>query len=156
MSEPVLTFLKFCLVALLYLFLLRVVLVVAKELRGTPAQAPLAPPAPAPTRLSRRKTWRLVLVEPEAESGAAFDIDGEATIGRGGGCRVPLAYDTFVSAVHARAVERRRSGARAEPLRAAILRSPMRRALRCRADEALWPSTRPTRSCSACFRERPS
>jgi FHA domain len=108
-SEPILTFLKFCLLAVLYLFLARVVWIVARELRGTPAPAPRAVPLPAEPDAARtrgRKSWRLVLLEPTAEAGAAFPVDGEATLGRGGGCTVPLAFDTFVSQVHARAFDR--------------------------------------------------
>ena len=108
MSEPVLTFLKFCLLAVLYLFLARVVWIVAREMRGTPV------PSGAPSRSrpsaaalgARRKQWRLVLVEPAAEAGATFPIDDEVTLGRGGGCTMPLAFDTFVSQVHARAFDR--------------------------------------------------
>ncbi len=109
MSDSVLTVLKFCLLAVLYLFLVRVVWVVARELRGTPTAppAPAVPQAPAPApRAGRRRTWRLVVVEPEGERGRAYAVEGEATIGRGGGCAVPLSYDTFVSNVHARAFER--------------------------------------------------
>jgi hypothetical protein len=101
--------LKFCLLAVLYLFLARVVWIVAREMRGTPAPAPVpvAPePAAAPARARGRKPWRLVLLEPAAEAGATFPIDGEVTLGRGGGCNVPLAFDTFVSQVHARAFDR--------------------------------------------------
>ena len=108
MSEPILTFLKFCLLAVLYLFLARVVWIVARELKGTPAPAPLPPvatPEPAAAR-GRRRTWRLILVEPAAEAGAAYAVEDEITLGRGGGCTVPLAFDTFVSQVHARAFER--------------------------------------------------
>jgi len=105
-SEPVLTFLKFCLLAILYLFLARVVWIVARELRGTPVHAPVAP-EPAPSARGRaRKQWRLVLVAPAAEAGAAFPVDDEITLGRGGGCTIPLAFDTFVSQVHARAFDR--------------------------------------------------
>jgi hypothetical protein len=109
MSDAVLTVLKFCLLAILYLFLIRVVWVVARELRGTPA--PAAPPAPAPVaapppRTAPKRQWRFVVVEPPAERGTAFPIDTEATIGRGGGCSVPLTFDTFVSSVHARAHDR--------------------------------------------------
>ena len=103
MSDAVLTFLKFCLLAVLYLFLARVVWIVAREMRGTPAPVPIpvAPePAPTPTRTRSRKQWRLVLVSPAAEAGAAFPIDEEITLGRGGGCTVPL------SQVHARAFDR--------------------------------------------------
>jgi hypothetical protein len=113
MSDAVLTVLKFCLLALLYLFLLRVVLIVARELRGTPGRAaalgnnaavaaPIADGAPARTK----RQWRLIVVQPESERGHAFAIEGEGTLGRGGGCTVPLAFDTFVSQVHARVSER--------------------------------------------------
>jgi pSer/pThr/pTyr-binding forkhead associated (FHA) protein len=107
-SDPVLAFLKFCLVAILYLFLARVVWIVARELRGTPAPSPVVPPTPSATAKSSRKAkaWRLVLVEPQSEAGAAFPVEGEITLGRGGGCTVPLAFDTFVSQVHARAFDR--------------------------------------------------
>jgi hypothetical protein len=102
--------LKFCLVAILYLFLARVVWIVARELRGTPPPAPAAavpaPPPPAKSRKAKAKSWRLVLVEPKSEAGATFPVDGEVTLGRGGGCTVPLAFDTFVSQVHARAFDR--------------------------------------------------
>jgi hypothetical protein len=108
MSESVLTVLKFCLLALLYLFLMRVVWVVVRELRGTPepAPAPKRAAAPAPAPKAKRKTWRFVVATPASEKGHAYPIEGEATIGRGGGCAVALTFDTFVSQVHARAYER--------------------------------------------------
>jgi hypothetical protein len=99
MSEQVLTVLKFCLLALLYLFLARVVWVVARELRGTPAPATVVA-APAPR--SGRKPWRVVVVAPDAERGRDYWVDGEVTIGRGGGCAISLPSDTFLSQVHAR------------------------------------------------------
>jgi hypothetical protein len=108
MSDSVLTVLKFCLLALLYLFLIRVVWIVAKELRGTPAPPP-APPRRASTVASatkappKKREWRMAVVKPESERGQAWPINGDATIGRGGGCTVPLTFDTFVSQVHARA-----------------------------------------------------
>ena len=48
----------------------------------------------------------MVVVAPETERGRTYAIDGDATIGRGGGCAVALAFDTFVSQVHARAIDR--------------------------------------------------
>jgi hypothetical protein len=105
MSDASLTVLKFCLVALLYIFLLRVVMVVVRELRGTPAPVQAPPPPPSAPR-TKKRAWRLVIVEPAAERGHAFAVDGEATIGRGGGCAVPLTFDTFTSQVHARAFDR--------------------------------------------------
>ena len=111
MSDSILTVLKFCLLALLYVFLLRVVLIVARELRGSgsmeaaPVRAPVLAPAP-PARSSKRREWRMVVLAPETERGRSYSIDGDATIGRGGGCAVALAFDTFVSQVHARAIDR--------------------------------------------------
>jgi FHA domain len=112
MSDSILTVLKFCLLALLYVFLTRVVLIVARELRGSAAIAP-APVVPAPAlspsgagRASKRREWRLVVVAPETERGRSYPIEGDATIGRGGGCAVALTFDTFVSQVHARAFDR--------------------------------------------------
>ena len=75
MSDAVLTVLKFCLLALLYLFLLRVVLIVARELRGTPAPAAVTPASAtvAGDRGSHgKRSWRLVVVEPKAEQGQAY------------------------------------------------------------------------------------
>lgn len=111
MSDAVLTVLKFCLLALVYLFLLRVVWIVGRELRGTPAPRPAPVPASAPpptvtAPAKQRRAWRLVVVEPDSERGHTFAVDGEATLGRGGGCTVPLGFDTFVSSVHARVYER--------------------------------------------------
>jgi hypothetical protein len=110
MSDSVLTVLKFCLLALIYLFLVRVVWTVARELRGTPTPAPAPAPVPPPTLAAparpRRRGWRLVIVQPDNERGQALPIDGEATLGRGGGCALPLTFDTFVSQVHARVYDR--------------------------------------------------
>jgi len=111
MSESVLTVLKFCLLALLYLFLMRVVWVVLRELRGTPAPPPVPAPAARPAAAppaprNRKRAWRLIVTEPVTEKGHAYAVDGEVTIGRGGGCTVLLTFDTFVSQVHARAFDR--------------------------------------------------
>jgi hypothetical protein len=107
MSEGVLTVLKFCLLALLYLFLARVVWVVSLELRGTPAPAtPLPVPPESAGRGSRRRGWRIAIVEPASERTNPIAVGGELTIGRAGGCGIPLTGDTFVSQVHARVFER--------------------------------------------------
>jgi len=110
MSDAVLTVLKFCLLALLYLFLVRVVWTVVRELRGSPPPVPVPAPVAQPTVAtpprSRKRGWRLVVVQPDTERGRSFAIDGEATMGRGGGCTLPLTFDTFVSQVHARVYDR--------------------------------------------------
>lgn len=107
MPESVLTILKFCFLALLYLFLYRVVRVVLSEMRA-PAPAPPAPvaqtPAVAPGRSERgrgRGPGRIQLLEPSSRRGETFAITDELTVGRGGGCGIVL-DDGFVSQVHAR------------------------------------------------------
>jgi FHA domain len=111
-SDSLLTILKFCLLAILYLFLARVVWVIMRELRGTPVPV-AAPPVAAPVsggiakgKAKPKRQWSLVLVEPATEAGATYAVDDEITLGRGGGCNVPLGFDTFVSQVHARAFDR--------------------------------------------------
>ena len=112
MSDAVLTVLKFCLLALLYLFLAACRLdrrARAARHAGAGARtrpgARAAPPA-APAR-TRGRSWRLVVVEARRREGPRrIAVDGEATLGRGGGCTVPLTFDTFVSQVHARVIDR--------------------------------------------------
>ena len=110
MPESVLTILKFCFLALLYLFLFRVVRVVVKEMRA-PApvpEQPAAPPSAAPVSASSpakpakgRGPGRLKILEPPARQGESFPLTEELTVGRGGGCGIVLADDSFVSTVHA-------------------------------------------------------
>jgi len=112
MSDSILTVLKFLLLALLYVFLMRVVWIVTRELRGSASMEPRPPmpvPVPQPAgapRGSKKREWRFVVVAPETERGRSYPVEGDATIGRGGGCAVSLTFDTFVSQVHARAFDR--------------------------------------------------
>ena len=110
MSEAVLTVLKFCFLALLYLFLARVVRVVVLELRSPPAAAATASPRSETTRRDDRRgdrgTPRLRVVQPAERKGETFAIPEEVTVGRGGGCGIVLADDTYVSTVHARLFQR--------------------------------------------------
>ncbi len=116
MPSPALRFLEYVFLALLYLFLLRVVRAVWVELREprlvpmTPAPTSVAS-APAPVATSatsatggraRSSPRRLVVVEPDDARGTSFPLDGELTIGRAQGCAVALPSDTFVSQMHAR------------------------------------------------------
>ncbi len=107
MPESVLTILKFCFLALLYLFLYRVVRVVISEMRA-PTPAPPAPvaqqPVAAPARAEKAKgrgPGRIRILEPPARQGETFAVTDEVTVGRGGGCGIVL-DDGFVSQVHAR------------------------------------------------------
>ena len=106
MPESVLTILKFCFLALLYLFLFRVVRVVVKEMRApapVPLQAaavPRAAPAGAasPAKPAKgRGPGHLRILEPPARQGESYPLADELTVGRGGGCGIVLADDSFVS-----------------------------------------------------------
>jgi pSer/pThr/pTyr-binding forkhead associated (FHA) protein len=110
-SEPLLAVLRLCLIALLYLFFLRVLRAVWTEIRG-PRPAPVGAASgttPGPTRGSRREersgAARLQIVEPSALRGRAFELGDELTIGRAAGCQITL-DDTFVSQIHARVFRR--------------------------------------------------
>jgi hypothetical protein len=125
MPESLLTVLKFCFLALVYLFLARVVRVVVLELRSEkvptgpalpaapgPVAAPVPAPASAPLAPAPRRgrgsgpALQVVVAGPyEAE---IFPLDDEVTVGRAPGCGVVLADDTFVSQVHARVFRRNR------------------------------------------------
>jgi pSer/pThr/pTyr-binding forkhead associated (FHA) protein len=112
-SDPLLTFLKYIFLAVLYLFFLRVLRAVWIELREPkPAPVPAGPPPPAappsPRRGRRRDLTveRLVIVEPPERRGQEYALTDEVTVGRAGGCGVPLPDDTFVSQLHARVFRR--------------------------------------------------
>jgi hypothetical protein len=112
-SDPLLTFLKYIFLAILYLFFLRVLRAVWMELRE-PKPAPVSamppPPVAPPSRgRARRRSGgaeRLVVVEPAERRGQEFALGDELTVGRAGGCGVPLPDDTFVSQLHARVFRR--------------------------------------------------
>jgi len=119
MPESVLTLLKLCLVAVLYLFFFRVVRAVWFEMKppGPPASASGVPatasrpaasarPAPAPAQPPGGPARRLTVVAPKELAGTSFELAGsEMTIGRAAGCAV-LLPDQTVSSIHARIASR--------------------------------------------------
>jgi hypothetical protein len=110
-SEPLLAVLRLCLLALLYLFFLRVLRAVWTEIRPPrPAVAMAAGAVPAGrTRRAREEPSRhgpqLRIIEPEELSGRVYDLGEELTVGRAAGCQITL-DDTFVSQLHARVFHR--------------------------------------------------
>ncbi|MBI2169867.1 MAG: FHA domain-containing protein [Actinobacteria bacterium] len=108
MPEAILTILKFCFLALLYLFLFRVIRVVYLELGGRVRGTARAAPAPAPSGKRRGKGGPLVLkaVAPAEVKGRVWDIGEELTVGRAAACQVSLGDDTYVSQMHARVFRR--------------------------------------------------
>lgn len=110
MPESLLTILKFCLLALTYLFLARVVRVVLSEMRAEkvptePVAVPVAAAvssAPRPGTEADAKGPGLQVVVAGPYEGRRFALADEITVGRAPGCGIVLAEDTFVSQVHAR------------------------------------------------------
>jgi hypothetical protein len=115
-SEQLIDLLKFGLLALLYLFFLRVIWAVWTELRApalevdrprrvrTGAARPDEAPKSGPSRRSRRKPSALTVVEPPELAGARHPLSAEITMGRAPGCTIVI-DDTFVSQLHARVFE---------------------------------------------------
>ena len=116
MSEQLLTVLKLCLLALLYLFFLRVLRAVWSEVNppkvvpagvdpavGRRGKSAKVPKAAKPTKARRGVTTptRLVIVEPAGRAGAEFVLGPELTVGRAGGCSIVL-DEQYVSQVHCR------------------------------------------------------
>jgi pSer/pThr/pTyr-binding forkhead associated (FHA) protein len=125
--DQLLTILKFCLLALIYLFFLRVLRAVWAEItparsRGgapqrvgagatVPARGPVSPnqataAVPATGSKGGRRgrdqgPGQLVVVEPAALQGRAFAVKDQLTIGRSAQCQIAV-DDTFVSQMHAR------------------------------------------------------
>ena len=111
MSEQLLTVLKLCLLALLYLFFLRVLRAVWTEVNvprfADAAAAPAARPRGRGRRAERpaRGTPKLKIVDPPALRGRTYVLDDEVTLGRAAGCQVPI-EDAYASQVHARVFRR--------------------------------------------------
>ena len=108
MPEALLTILKFCFLALLWLFFVRVLWAVWAEVNA-PAPAPAGPgsaPGTAPARPPAAESTRLKVVEPAGRRGAAYDLGDELTVGRASGCQVALPDDSYASQLHARIFRR--------------------------------------------------
>lgn len=99
---------QWCVIALVFLFFLRVIRAVWVEVRPAgprQAQAPQAPVVGArreSARRGRKGPLFLEVVEPTDRTGQHFDVDGELTVGRSPGCGIPTTYDIYSSTLHAR------------------------------------------------------
>lgn len=98
MSEALLTVLKWCLLALLYLFFFRVLQ--ATWFGSGSSSKPRSPTKGIASRVRKPKR-RLVVIEPAALKGQFYSLDKELTMGRAAGCQITL-DDTYISQLHAR------------------------------------------------------
>ena len=117
MPEQLLTILKLCLLALLYLFFLRVIRAVWVEVNGprlrrsrpvdevTEPDPRKAAKATARARKAAKGGPVLVVVAPDDQQGRTYPLADELTVGRASGCQVTL-DDTYVSQIHARVFAR--------------------------------------------------
>ena len=116
MDEQLLTILKLCLLALLYLFFFRVLRAVWTEIKGpklvaaggSPAAAPAAPRRAAREAKRAQKQAapvQLAVVEPADLRGRTYPLAEELTVGRAAGCQVTV-DDTYASQIHARVFQR--------------------------------------------------
>jgi len=113
--DSLLTILKFCFLALLYLFFIRVLRAVWAEVSGRTLAAPAAAPARTPRgwagpsrgggNNNSKAGGRLKVIEPAETKGQIYELADELTVGRAGGCQITL-DDTYVSQLHARVFRR--------------------------------------------------
>lgn len=117
MSELLLTLLKYCLLALLYLFFFRVLRAVWTEVsppriptatadsgkpgKRKPKRAATKPAATKPKKRSSTQPTQLAIIEPDDLVGVAYDLGPELTVGRAPGCSIVLDQQ-YVSQVHCR------------------------------------------------------
>lgn len=103
MPEALLTILKFCFLALLWLFFVRVLWAVWAEVNApAPAAAGTGSGVAAPARATTSESTRLKVVEPADRRGTTYQLGDELTVGRASGCQVALPDDSYASQLHAR------------------------------------------------------
>jgi pSer/pThr/pTyr-binding forkhead associated (FHA) protein len=107
MPEALLTILKFCFLALLYLFFVRVLRAVWAELNP---RALIEAPSPRGWPGGRRSASlaqgaRLKVIAPPEQRGRLYDLGDELTVGRAAGCGVCI-EDSYASQLHARVFRR--------------------------------------------------
>jgi hypothetical protein len=101
-------------IALIFLFFLRVIRAVWVEMSPATIRKPrwqkrqerrdernANRPAAAPKQ-SRRRQLYLKVVQPPSHAGRSYDLDDELTIGRSPGCGVSMPEDIYTSTLHAR------------------------------------------------------
>ena len=110
-NQNLLRALEIIVVALIWLFFLRVIRAVWVEVRPPKVKrrgpdVTEAPVAPAPAgRRKRARDLHLKVVEPEPQRGKTYELTDELTLGRAAGCGVRV-EDVYTSSIHARLYRR--------------------------------------------------
>jgi FHA domain len=101
-------------IALIFLFFLRVIRAVWVEMSPATIRKPRwqkrqerreersANKAAAPPKQKSRRQLYLKVVQPPSHAGRSYDLDDELTIGRSPGCGVAMPEDIYTSTLHAR------------------------------------------------------
>jgi hypothetical protein len=110
-NQNLLRALEIIVVALIWLFFLRVIRAVWVEVRPAKAkrrgvEAAEVPAGTAPeARRKRGRNLHLKVVEPEPQRGWTYELSDEVTLGRATGCGVRV-EDAYTSSIHARLYRR--------------------------------------------------
>ncbi|MGA2930915.1 MAG: FHA domain-containing protein [Acidimicrobiales bacterium] len=116
--NAVLRVLQWGVIALIFLFFLRVIRAVWVEMspatirksrsdkRQEKRELRAVAKPPDRPKESRRRQLYLKVVEPPAHAGRTYDLDDELTIGRSPGCSVSMPEDIYTSTLHARLFRR--------------------------------------------------
>ncbi len=116
--NAVLRIMQWGVIALIFLFFLRVLRAVWVEMspatvrksrserRQERRQERTAARPPVRPRETRRRQLYLKVVQPAAQAGRTYDLDDELTVGRSPGCGVAMPEDIYTSTLHARLFRR--------------------------------------------------
>jgi hypothetical protein len=120
--NAVLRIMQWGVIALIFLFFLRVIRAVWVEMSPATIRKPrslrrqerreeraavgAAAAAAEPARASRKRQLYLKVVQPPEHAGRTYDLDDELTIGRSPGCGVAMPEDIYTSTLHARLFRR--------------------------------------------------
>jgi hypothetical protein len=117
--NAVLRIMQWGVIALIFLFFLRVIRAVWVEMSPATIRKPrsvrrqerrevrAAAVAPSAARPSRgRRQLYLKVIQPPEHAGGTYDLDDELTIGRSPGCGVSMPEDIYTSTLHARLFRR--------------------------------------------------
>ena len=112
--DAVLHVMQWGVIALIFLFFLRVIRAVWVEMSPATIRKPrwqkrqerrderTANRAAAPPKQKQRRQLYLKVVQPPSHAGRSYDLDDELTIGRSPGCGVAMPEDIYTSTLHAR------------------------------------------------------